>query len=117
MSKSRGTSSRKSKERSFVIVRPPRERGRRTTAIQTLILNKDKYGTLREARTEAARHGFKTVKVDEPARGTTYRFRQETPKHFERFITRELFPGAVAIIGFYKPQHYKRTSASSRGSR
>ena len=100
-SKSRGTGTKSS-----------RVRGRRTTAVQTIIISRDKFSTRREAIREAQKHGYKTIKVDEPARGTSFRFRQETPKHFARFITRELFPGATAVIGYYKPAHYKYTSRS-----
>ena len=76
----------------------------RKSAIQTIIISRALYPTKRAAAQAAREHGFKTTKVDMPARGTSYRFRQESPAHFARFITRELVPGITAVIGYYKPR-------------
>lgn len=65
--------------------------------VQSVIFNK-KYWDIVSAMTWLIEHKFKIVKVD---RKKNYlRFRQENPKKFVRYFTKDLQNGIQLIIGF-----------------
>lgn len=67
------------------------------SAIQSIIFDK-KYFNLYESKMWLRQHNFYT-NVDKKT--NTLRYRQENPKHFDHFITKEIEPGIKFVIGFY----------------
>ncbi len=79
------------------------------TTVQTLILSKDRFPTLDEARQWTKDNDFKDDKVDEPEDGKTFRFRQIDPDKFKtegfgegdgKFRVIDITDGVQATIGF-----------------
>lgn len=71
---------------------------KRMSRVQSVIIEKDIYPTLRSAKTVLKQMGFKSKKVDE--KENTWRFRQEEPWKFDYFRTKRVSPGVTFIIGF-----------------
>jgi hypothetical protein len=67
------------------------------TRIQTLLLSRIHFPTVKRAREWARGHGFKASKVD-PTRNY-FRLRQADPKRFAKLRTIRLRPGVMAVVG------------------
>ena len=65
--------------------------------IQSILFDKSHW-TLQQCVKWLKKHNFKGREVDE--KPNTFRFRQQSPKKFKRFITKELENGIDLIIGF-----------------
>lgn len=69
------------------------------TEIQTLILSKKKFKTVKDASDWVRKHGFKVHKVDETK--NSFRFRQKDPSEFKKGSLRtiNLTAGVSAVVG------------------
>jgi len=78
--------------------------GKQETTIQSLILSKERFETLEEARTWIEENGFMDDKVDETE--DSWRFRQRMPDEFIEgsFRTIELSDGVQAVTGRLKEE-------------
>jgi len=79
---------------------------KQTTTVQTLILSKDKFKTLDQAKAWIKEHGFKVEhkgKAPDETE-TSYRFRQMDPGLFKpnTFRTITLTEGVKAVVGIVK---------------
>jgi hypothetical protein len=70
--------------------------------VQTLILNKENFKSVKEAKKWASDHNFKSDKVDET--NDSYRIRQKDPGEFKEGSLRtiQLKPGVKAVVGKMK---------------
>lgn len=66
--------------------------------VQSVILSKGRFDTLKEAKKYVKDHGWLTVKVDENE--TQFRFRQEEPEYFRKttFRNKKIADGVSLIV-------------------
>jgi len=78
------------------------KRFKRSTRIQSIIFSRKKGLSRGEAKSELREGGFRYMKIDITPK--SYRFRQESPMHFnpKTFRTISIKPGMKAIIGVPK---------------